>query len=305
MISSINLFGGIIMDLWKIRYFLVVAKENRISSAAKKLHISQPPLSRHIKSLEKEIGVPLFLRKKSGLVLTETGQLLQKRGEELIKLYEKDMLEIKEVSSKGKIKVVFGANDGAKDFVVPVYTEILNEKFNYAEVSYCFGPTSEIKDGILKGKIDIGFIRVPFSHMEQFDIINLEKESWLALIGKNYPIPDDWNDNVTLKQLNEQPLIMPSRQSLYLPLIKALTVEDNPPDVLCHYFKLEKATILAESNLGISIVPSIIKNIIENNNYITKDIQDLDMTTCYAAIKRKGEFSTETLRRFWDVIQGK
>jgi DNA-binding transcriptional LysR family regulator len=140
--------------------------------------------------------------------------------------------------------------------------------------------------------------------MEQFDIINLEKENWIALMEEKYPIPEDWHDGVTLKQLNGQPLIMPSRQALYLPLIKALTVEDKPPNVVCHYFELEKAVVLAEHKLGVAIVPSSIKNIIQNHNYITKDIQDLEMTTCYAAIKRKGECATETLRRFWDAIQG-
>lgn len=291
------------MDLWKIRYFLVAANEKSISSAAKKLHISQPPLSRHIKSLEKEIGVPLFMRRKSGLVLTETGIVLKKRGEELIELYEEIMVEIKEVSSKNNI--VFGANDGARDMVVPMYTELLNKRFDYAEVVSYYGPTAEIMDGILSGSIDIGFLRTPFSHMEEFDIIELEKESWVALMAENYSVPEDWNDGITREQLYGQPLIMPTRQSLYLPLIKALTVIEGPPDVLCHYFALEKAVMMAVHELGIAIVPSSIKKIIQDYDYITKEIKNLKMTTCYAAIKKKGYCRSETLRRFWDVIQGK
>jgi DNA-binding transcriptional LysR family regulator len=291
------------MDLWKIRYFLVVAKEKSISSAAQKLHISQPPLSRHIKSLEKEIGVPLFIRKKSGLVLTETGRVLKERGEELIDLYEEIIFDLKKVSSKNNI--IFGANDGGRDLVVPVYTELLNKRFDYAEVISRYGPTAEIMDGILNGTIDIGFIRVPFSSMGKFDIIELELESWVALMSENYPMPEDWKDGVTRKQLYGHPLIVPTRQSLYLPLIEALTVGDGPPDVLCHYFALEKAVIMAENDLGISIVPSSIKKIVQGHDYITKNIKDLKMTTCYAAIKKKGEFRSETLRRFWEVIQGK
>ena len=293
------------MDLREIQYFLAVAEEKNMSVAAQKLHISQPPLSRTIKSLEKEIGVPLFNRKLSGLELTEAGHTLVKHGEQLILLHEQIMHDMKEISSKFKNRIIFGGIDGSKELVVPYYVKMFRKSFEYADVTVEYLPTAEITSGILKGSIDIAFIRTPFSSMEEFDIIEVNRENWIALISKNYPSSEEFGQYVTKKELIEHPLILPSRQSLYLPLVKELTIDNKLPDVICYYFEIRNAVTLANHKLGIAIVPNIIVNLIESKNYIIKNIKDLDLTTGYCAIKKKGECSTETTRQFWEMIKRK
>jgi DNA-binding transcriptional LysR family regulator len=74
------------MDLRDIRYFLAVAKEGHIGRAAARLHLSQPPLTRHIHALEDKIGAPLFVRTPKGVTLTEAGRTLLEEAPNLLAL---------------------------------------------------------------------------------------------------------------------------------------------------------------------------------------------------------------------------
>ena len=74
------------MDLRDMRYFLAVAEEGHLGRAAERLHLSQPPLTRHIQALEEKLGVPLFTRTPKGMTLTEAGQTLLQEVPNLLEL---------------------------------------------------------------------------------------------------------------------------------------------------------------------------------------------------------------------------
>lgn len=77
------------MELRLLRYFLAVAREEKITRAAETLHITQPSLSKQLMELEEELGKQLFIRGKRKITLTEEGVLLRKRADEILMLCEK------------------------------------------------------------------------------------------------------------------------------------------------------------------------------------------------------------------------
>ena len=68
------------MEIRLLEYFLAVAREENITHAANTLHIAQPTLSLQLKSLEQELGKPLFVRGKRKVTLTEDGVILRRRA---------------------------------------------------------------------------------------------------------------------------------------------------------------------------------------------------------------------------------
>ena len=71
------------MEIRVLRYFLAVAREGSVTRAAQRLHISQPTLSKQLKDLEGELWKKLFVRSSFSVRLTEEGNLLRKRAEEI------------------------------------------------------------------------------------------------------------------------------------------------------------------------------------------------------------------------------
>ena len=68
------------MNSRQLEYFLAVAREGSISKAAESLCMTQPPLSRQLKDLERELGKQLLIRGSKKITLTEEGILLRKRA---------------------------------------------------------------------------------------------------------------------------------------------------------------------------------------------------------------------------------
>jgi DNA-binding transcriptional LysR family regulator len=71
------------MDFRHIRAFIAVADASSVTKAAARLHITQPPLTRHIHQLERELGVTLFVRHRQGVTLTQAGRQLLDRARRL------------------------------------------------------------------------------------------------------------------------------------------------------------------------------------------------------------------------------
>ncbi|HEV7436005.1 MAG TPA: LysR family transcriptional regulator [Pseudorhizobium sp.] len=76
------------MELRQLRYFLAVAEESNVTAASRRLHVSQPPLTRQIRQLEQELKVTLFTRTSKGVQLTDAGKALLTEARRLLILAE-------------------------------------------------------------------------------------------------------------------------------------------------------------------------------------------------------------------------
>src|SRR3954464_7463957 len=96
------------MELRHLRYFVAVAEERSFSRAARRLLVAQPSLSQQIRSLETEVGSPLFERTHEGLVLNEVGYLFLAGARRTLSEAELLLRQLKSLTTPLPSRLVLG-----------------------------------------------------------------------------------------------------------------------------------------------------------------------------------------------------
>ena len=165
------------MELRQIEYFVKIADTGSINEAARRLNMSQPPLSFSMRQLEAELGAELFVRSSKGVELTKAGRLLYERAETLLEFARSTK---KEVSEAGKRRVLrIGITSSTVPTVLPLISEFVGR---YPDVSF------EVHDGssytllqlLLDGIIDISVARTPL-RLDSVDSLVLSCEPMIAV----------------------------------------------------------------------------------------------------------------------------
>jgi DNA-binding transcriptional LysR family regulator len=148
------------MDFRHLRAFVVVAEELHFTRAAERLHISQPPLSRHVRQLEQEIGVALFERVRPRVVLTAAGHRLLRQAQELVAASDDFLSVARVLRDEGVGLVKVGIGPGLWRVIDRVRAHHA-KRFPYVSIDAADLMSHEQADALLRRRIDVGFSRDP------------------------------------------------------------------------------------------------------------------------------------------------
>lgn len=268
------------MNMKQLLYFVTVVEEGNITAASRKLHIAQPALSNQMKRLEEELDAKLFHRGPRKITLTEAGEILLTKANNILELKHSIKRELEDNKSgfKGTLKV------GA---VSAIDVDLLENNFlkfhrAYSKVKYEIyeGITPEIIELLFSRVIEIGIVRTPFD-TTGLKTIYLEDEPMIAAYRDDYALEES-GDSISMEDLNKKPLIIYRRFEDVI--ISAFQKSGIDPYILCLNDDSRTSLSWANAGLGVAIVPLSSKDLVLGNNLKYKIIENESLYTQNAII---------------------
>jgi len=291
------------MDLRSLRYFVTTAEELNITRAAERLEMSQPPLSNQIKGLENELGVPLFIRGKRRLELTEAGTLLYRRAVQILELTEQTQQELRSLNGlAGTVNI--SVVDGCAAFLLARW--IAGFRSEYPDV--CFrlwnGSGDEVLERLNRGQADVAVVAEPCDR-ESIEGFVVGREPWVAMLPCSHPLAQTEGEFLTLSALAGEPLIVPRRSARVNEVRRWFGEIGAEANIVCEMSNYLDAVALAEQAVGICIFP---QTTCEPNDRVVKKIlteptQQVEYLLAWAQHSHRSELVEEFINFVRDCLQ--
>ena len=177
------------MFLRQFQYLVALEQEQHFGRAAEKCHVSQPSLSSAIKSLEKELGIPLILRKQKFEGFTEEGKRVVTWAKRLLadRSAMVEELSIMRSNLNGRLRI------GATPFSTPLFptmSQLFQQRYPSVQLDIQFIEAGKLVQGLANFEIDIGVTNLDNPALDPFVTMALYEEPLYLLLPDN-----DWLDD--------------------------------------------------------------------------------------------------------------
>jgi LysR family transcriptional regulator of abg operon len=224
------------LELRHLRDFIAVIESGSLGDAARRLHTSQPTLTRSMKLLEQAVGGAVFDRTPHGMRPTALGRALERRARVIIGEVGSAQRELDDFVSARRGRVVVGTGPMFALSILPRAVSRFQAKFPHVDVTIVQAQMRHTLDGVKNGEIDCTFHSVP---------INLDPTlAHRVLLRGARPVVVTRNDNplarkrrVSLQELAQQPWMMPRHSDFFRARIEGIFTRAGiaPPKPVIEY----------------------------------------------------------------------
>lgn len=249
-----------LMDLRRIRHFVVLAETLNFHRAAERLHIAQPALSVSIQKLEAELDITLFSRDARGVTLTAAGRAALAEAR-LILFHGGQLSEVARAASCGTGGVLrIGFVGSATLALLPRLVSRFHADYPGVELVLRESTSVRIMQMLDEEALDVGLVRTPLLRRANAELLQLEHDQFVAALPRAHPLAGE--GPMPLAGLAQERFVMyaPDEGSgLHSAAMMACQLAGFLPRVRQEAIQIQTVLALVESGLGVGLVPSIVK----------------------------------------------
>jgi len=289
------------MELRHLKYFVAVAEECHFGRAARRLFISQPPLSRQIRDLEEEVGMLLFERARNRVRLTDAGRQFLEGARQTLVQAERTVALAKQAADGKSGFLSIGYIPTGDLGVIPRVLLPFRQRYPKVDLELrSLAVTPQIEE-LRRERIHLGFLRLPV-HAPDLRIEHVHSESLIVALQKGHALAR--TPRIPLGRLASEEFIgFPRRlaPTYYDEIISFFRKAGVSPKIGHEVESLQTQLSLVAAGFGFALLPSSVREI-RRRGVVYRDLAEpfLKVDMAVATLDRE---PTETLRRFLEVVR--
>jgi DNA-binding transcriptional LysR family regulator len=288
------------MDIRQLSYFIEVAKQKSFTRASKVLHLSQPSLSKMVKSLEDELEVTLIDRSARQIELTDAGEIVFTHGQRIVEslgelsslLY--DTMHLK----KGNVKIGLPPLIGVLFF--PGIIKGFRDLYPEITIQLVEHGSHKVTQSVEEGTLDFGVVVLPVDE-EKFTVVPFVYEKLMLFVHESHPLAA--KREVAMKDLQPESFILFSEDfTLHGRIIQACRNAGFEPKIAYESSQWDFIGEMVSQELGISIFPESIAKKVNPNHIKAIPIADSPISWELGVILKKEKYVSYAAREFISYI---
>ncbi|NLP60929.1 LysR family transcriptional regulator [Paraburkholderia sacchari] len=241
------------MELRALRYFIEVVRQQSFTIAAEQLHVTQPTISKMVKTLEDETGTPLLLRDARQMVLTDAGRIVYQRGQDVLAAHARLQAELADLGTLGRGELTIGIPPMGGSLFTPAIAAF-RQRYPKIELKLFEQGSRAIEAALISGELELGGVLLPVDP-DQIDVLPMSHELlWLVA-----PRGSRWDGarGVPLAELAGEPFVFYG-ESLALNdvVLAACRTAGFTPQIVGRSGHWDLMAALVLAGVGIALLPA-------------------------------------------------
>jgi len=272
------------MELRHLRYFVAVAEEGSLTDAAeRRLHTSQPSLSRQIRDLEYEVGAELLTRGARGVELTAAGRAFLDHARLALAQADAAGEAARRAAQPGRTTFAIGFQTGYEVTWLAKAMRILRDGLDHIEVKITSSYSPDLADALVRGSLDVAFLRVEPHFDLEYRVVT--REPLVVLMPSDHRLTA--RKSIRPRELVGEVFIGGSNKATVLRSVTENYLKRTGVDIKPDHGvdNLAMAISLVASTRGLSLMPAYAKNLLPRSvvsRPLKGDVPTIDLAIGYS-----------------------